>query len=75
MFLSIFIHLFLAVAQFSNSKAQVIHTVSFAGPETPAHTPALLLQQVNVGVEGSFFNPPTTSAQVNDTIVFVFGGE
>ncbi|KAJ7222114.1 hypothetical protein GGX14DRAFT_352751, partial [Mycena pura] len=30
---------------------------------------------VTVGVQGSFFVPPTVSAEVNDTIIFVFGGD
>ncbi|KAJ7055588.1 Cupredoxin, partial [Mycena amicta] len=30
---------------------------------------------VTVGVEGSFFNPPTVSANLGDTILFVFGGD
>ncbi|PPR08288.1 hypothetical protein CVT24_001128 [Panaeolus cyanescens] len=30
---------------------------------------------VNVGLQGSFFDPPTTNATVNDTITFVFWGE
>ncbi|KAJ6620450.1 hypothetical protein B0H10DRAFT_2215974 [Mycena sp. CBHHK59/15] len=30
---------------------------------------------VTVGVEGSFFNPATTSAQTNDIVTFVFGGD
>jgi len=29
---------------------------------------------VTVGLEGSFFTPPTLSAQVNDTVSFVFAG-
>ncbi|KAJ7774164.1 hypothetical protein DFH07DRAFT_733097, partial [Mycena maculata] len=31
--------------------------------------------KVNVGIEGSFFTPPTTSAGLNDTVSFVFGGD
>ncbi|KAJ7255108.1 hypothetical protein B0H12DRAFT_540681 [Mycena haematopus] len=30
---------------------------------------------VNVGVEGSFYTPPTLSAGLNDTVMFVFGGD
>ncbi|KAF8153760.1 hypothetical protein B0H34DRAFT_799718 [Crassisporium funariophilum] len=30
---------------------------------------------VQIGVEGSFFNPGTISAEVNDTITFVFAGD
>ncbi|KAJ7500788.1 hypothetical protein B0H11DRAFT_1994435 [Mycena galericulata] len=30
---------------------------------------------VMVGVEGSFFSPPTLSAGLNDTVTFVFGGD
>ncbi|KAJ7318418.1 hypothetical protein DFH08DRAFT_714827, partial [Mycena albidolilacea] len=30
---------------------------------------------VNVGVEGSFYSPPTVSAGLNDTVMFVFGGD
>ncbi|KAJ7278880.1 hypothetical protein C8J57DRAFT_149749 [Mycena rebaudengoi] len=30
---------------------------------------------VTVGVQGSFFVPSTTSAQVNDIVTFVFGGD
>ncbi|KAJ7648462.1 hypothetical protein B0H17DRAFT_1103221 [Mycena rosella] len=30
---------------------------------------------VNVGVEGSFYSPPTISAGLNDTVTFVFGGD
>ncbi|CAK5270897.1 unnamed protein product, partial [Mycena citricolor] len=31
--------------------------------------------QVTVGIEGSFYSPPTISAGLNDTVVFVFGGD
>ncbi|KAJ6457612.1 hypothetical protein C8R45DRAFT_844116 [Mycena sanguinolenta] len=31
--------------------------------------------QVEVGVQGSFYSPPTISAGVNDTVIFVFGGD
>ncbi|CAK5271879.1 unnamed protein product, partial [Mycena citricolor] len=30
---------------------------------------------VTVGIEGSFYSPPTISAGLNDTVVFVFGGD
>ncbi|KAF8179019.1 hypothetical protein K438DRAFT_1769154 [Mycena galopus ATCC 62051] len=30
---------------------------------------------VTVGVEGSFYSPPTVSAGLNDTVMFVFGGD
>ncbi|KAF7373157.1 hypothetical protein MSAN_00523800 [Mycena sanguinolenta] len=30
---------------------------------------------VDVGVQGSFYSPPTISAGVNDTVIFVFGGD
>ncbi|KAJ7748635.1 hypothetical protein B0H16DRAFT_901740 [Mycena metata] len=30
---------------------------------------------VNVGVEGSFYSPPTISAGLNDTVTFIFGGD
>ncbi|KAJ7085418.1 hypothetical protein B0H15DRAFT_783002, partial [Mycena belliarum] len=31
--------------------------------------------EVTVGVEGSFFSPPTVSARLNDIVSFVFGGD
>ncbi|KAJ7156189.1 hypothetical protein C8R46DRAFT_429097 [Mycena filopes] len=30
---------------------------------------------VTVGVEGSFYSPPTISAGLNDTVMFIFGGD
>ncbi|KAJ7875534.1 hypothetical protein B0H14DRAFT_2568688 [Mycena olivaceomarginata] len=40
-------------------------------PEVIAQT----THMVNVGVEGSFYSPPTVSAGLNDTVMFVFGGD
>ncbi|KAK7035644.1 hypothetical protein R3P38DRAFT_3483541 [Favolaschia claudopus] len=41
----------------------------------PLKTFAETTHVVNVGVEGSFFTPPTLSAGLNDTVLFVFGGD
>ncbi|KAJ7057986.1 hypothetical protein C8F01DRAFT_303474 [Mycena amicta] len=37
-------------------------------------TASQVTHMVTVGVQGSFFVPPTTSARQGDTILFVFGG-
>ncbi|KAF7364414.1 hypothetical protein MSAN_01102200 [Mycena sanguinolenta] len=50
---------------------------ALTGFSARSHRPddTCVVLEVEVGVQGSFYTPPTISAGVNDTVIFVFGGD